>query len=382
MKNVRMFLRLIIHAIRERKSRTLIIFFAISVGIGIISALSSVYYDINTKMAKELRAYGANISVKAAEGDKFSIEKIDNIKKILGEESVVGVRPDLYGVADVKSNNSVLKSKMPVVVVGTWFDQIDEVNPYWKITGSIPVEKGVGEAVLGETVAKKLNYGIGDKLKLTYGKLSEKFIVGAVIKTGGNPDNKIFLDIEEAWKIFGNKGYVNTAKLSVIAGDKKPKSLIASVNKNVSGIEAGSIKRIASSEGKILSKIKSVMYLVVLVILASTVLCVSTTMMTIIAERKKEIALKKALGASNIIVISEFLTEAFVLGLTGGIAGYVFGYLCAQLIGQSVFDSYISFKIVVVFATVVLSAVVAGASAMFPLKRVINVDPSVVLKGE
>jgi len=373
---------LIIHAIRERKSRTLIIFFAISVGIGIISALSSVYYDINTKMAKELRAYGANISVKAAEGDKFSIEKIDNIKKILGEESVVGVRPDLYGVADVKSNNSVLKSKMPVVVVGTWFDQIDEVNPYWKITGSIPVEKGVGEAVLGETVAKKLNYGIGDKLKLTYGKLSEKFIVGAVIKTGGNPDNKIFLDIEEAWKIFGNKGYVNTAKLSVIAGDKKPKSLIASVNKNVSGIEAGSIKRIASSEGKILSKIKSVMYLVVLVILASTVLCVSTTMMTIIAERKKEIALKKALGASNIIVISEFLTEAFVLGLTGGIAGYVFGYLCAQLIGQSVFDSYISFKIVVVFATVVLSAVVAGASAMFPLKRVINVDPSVVLKGE
>ena len=134
MKNVRMFLRLIIHAIRERKSRTLIIFFAISVGIGIISALSSVYYDINTKMAKELRAYGANISVKAAEGDKFSIEKIDNIKKILGEESVVGVRPDLYGVADVKSNNSVLKSKMPVVVVGTWFDQIDEVNPYWKIT--------------------------------------------------------------------------------------------------------------------------------------------------------------------------------------------------------------------------------------------------------
>jgi len=360
----------------------LIIFFAISVGIGTISALSSVYYDINTKMAKELRAYGANISVKAAEGDKFSIAKVDNIKKILGEKSVVGIRPDLYGVADVQSNNSVLKSKMPVVVVGTWFDQIDEVNPYWKITGSLPVEKGTGEAVLGETVAEKLNYGIGDKIKLTSGKLSREFIVGAVIKTGGGPDNRIFLDIEEAWKIFGNKGYVNTVKLSVITADKNPESLIASVNKNVSGIEAGSIKRIASSEGKILSKIKSVMYLVVLVILASTVLCVSTTMMTIIAERKKEIALKKALGASNMIVISEFLTEAFVLGLAGGIAGYVFGYLCAQLIGQSVFDSYISFRIAVVFATVMLSAIVAGASAMFPLKRVINVDPSVVLKGE
>lgn len=382
MKNIRMFLRLIINAIRERKSRTLIIFFAISVGIGIISALSSVYYDINTKMAKELRAYGANISVKAVEGDKFSIAKIDKIKKILGEKSVVGMRPDLYGVADVQSNNSVLKSKMPVVVVGTWFDQVDEVNPYWKIKGSIPVEKDTGEAVLGETVAEKLNYGIGDKIKLTSGKLSKEFIVGAVIKTGGNPDNRIFIDIEEAWKIFGNKGYVNMAKLSVITGDKNLESLIASVNKNVSGIEAGSIKRIASSEGKILNKIKSVMYLVVLVILASTILCVSTTMMTIIAERKKEIALKKALGASNMIVISEFLTEAFVLGLTGGIAGYIFGYLCAQLIGQSVFASYISFRIAVVFATVGLSAIVAGASAMLPLKRVINVDPSVVLKGE
>lgn len=382
MKNIRMFLRLIIHAIRERKSRTLIIFFAISVGIGIISALSSVYYDINTKMAKELRAYGANISVKSAEGDKFNIAKIDKIKKILGEKSVVGIRPDLYGVADVQSNNSVLKSKMPVVVVGTWFDQVDEVNPYWKITGSIPAEKDTGEAVLGETVAEKLDYGIGDKIKLTSGKLTKEFIVGAVIKTGGDPDNRVFIDIEEAWKIIGEESYVNTAKLSVITGDKNPESLIASVNKNVSGIEAGSIKRIASSEGKILSKIKSVMFLVVLVILASTVLCVSTTMMTIIAERKKEIALKKALGASNMIVISEFLTEAFVLGLTGGIAGYIFGYVCAQLIGQSVFDSYISFRTVVVFATVMLSAVVAGASAMFPLKRVINVDPSVVLKGE
>lgn len=53
-------------------------------------------------------------------------------------------------------------------------------------------------------------------------------------------------------------------------------------------------------------------------------LCVATTMMTMVMERKQEIALKKVLGAQNKALSLEFLSEAAVLALAGTFVGLIY----------------------------------------------------------
>ena len=66
--NKSMFWRLIFQALRLRLQRVFIIFSALTVGASIVTAMAAVYFDINTKMSQELRTFGANFYIGAANG--------------------------------------------------------------------------------------------------------------------------------------------------------------------------------------------------------------------------------------------------------------------------------------------------------------------------
>jgi len=385
MKKLQMFLRMVGKAFKERKSRVAIAFFAIVVGVGIIASLFSVYYDISIKMSKELRVYGANLVLapdSQTSNKEMNIEELNKVVNKFDKDKLVGYRPNLYGVVKAKTKG-ILDVKKPIVLVGTWFDQVDQVNPYWKVEGELLVNKKVDdEVVLGKEAAKKLGYDIGDTLTILSEKTGKQkeLIVSGIITTGNEADNQVFVNLSLAQELLGKPNKINVAYFSVLGQGLRPK--VKQINKIVDGIELETIKKIASSEGKVLKKIKSLMYLVVMIILLSTLLCVSTTMMTIVTERKEEIGLKKALGAENSNIIIEFLTEAAILGGIGGLVGYGIGFLGAQAIGQSVFDSYISFRIMVVPASFILAVLVSCLASIIPVRMVVDVDPAIVLKGE
>ncbi|TDX48943.1 ABC transporter permease [Orenia marismortui] len=387
MKKWKMFFRMISQALKERKSRVAIVFFAIVVGIGVISALFSVYYDINIKMSKELRTYGANLALKSSvdTSQEILLEDLEQVVAEFSQEELIGYRPNLYGIAEVESKKSVFKSTKPVVLVGTWFEQVAKINPYWQVEGELPINHDIkDEVVIGQDVAEKLGYDIGDELKLTTKNTwgSEKFMVTAIVETGDDADSRIFVNLSVAERLLATEAKINTAYLSVISKGEDLRTKVTEINEKLSAVDLETIQKIAKSEAKVLDKIKSLMYLVVMVILLSTILCVSTTMMTIVAERKEEIALKKALGADSKDVIIEFLMEAIILGGVGGLIGYGLGFLGAQLIGKSVFDSAISFRSMVLLSSFILSIVVSCVASTLPVSRVVDIDPAVTLKGE
>ena len=78
--NKSMFWRLIFQALRLRLQRVFIIFSALTVGASIVTAMAAVYFDINTKMSQELRTFGANFYIGAANG---GLMKERQLKQIL-----------------------------------------------------------------------------------------------------------------------------------------------------------------------------------------------------------------------------------------------------------------------------------------------------------
>ena len=131
-----------------------------------------------------------------------------------------------------------------------------------------------------------------------------------------------------------------------------------------------------------LSKLQALVLLVTVIVLALTMICVSTTMMAVVSERRREIGLRKALGAPDGSIISEFMGEGLLLGGVGGLLGSGLGFVFAQAISMNVFNSSISFQPLLVPATVIVSILVTGLACLQPVRSATDVDPALVLKGE
>ena len=133
-------------------------------------------------------------------------------------------------------------------------------------------------------------------------------------------------------------------------------------------------------ESRILRLVFSIIFFGVVLLL--TMICVSTTMMAVVSERRREIGLRKALGASDNSIRSEFLGEGLFLGLLGGVLGAILGFVFAQVVSVNVFHASIMFRPLLLPVTVLVSMAIAAASCLMPIKRAVAIDPALVLKGE
>lgn len=142
------------------------------------------------------------------------------------------------------------------------------------------------------------------------------------------------------------------------------------------------IKRISESEGRILFKIRSLIYPIVIAILLSTILVVAITTIATTLERRHEIGLKKAIGAEDRDIAIEFLGEAVLLGLVGGIVGWMTGFLFARWIGQTILESTISLRPITIPLTLGMSLAITGMASLAPVRIATQINPAVVLKEE
>jgi putative ABC transport system permease protein len=104
--------------------------------------------------------------------------------------------------------------------------------------------------------------------------------------------------------------------------------------------------------------------------------------MTVVAERRKEIGLKKAIGAGNGSIIGEFLGEALILAGIGGLLGTGSGYFFAQAVSMSVFGRGVALPFFLVLLTLLASFAVTVLASVPPVAGAADVEPSIVLRGE
>lgn len=364
----------------RRKSRLFLAFCALSIAGCVFSALATLYYDITLKMNKELKAYGANVIITPRDKDKNDdmgeTEAAETIRT-LNKARLTGYAPYLFTIGEVDSRR--------VVLVGGWFDQIKKVNPYWDLRGEWIEERADHKSVLvGGQAAQKLKLEIGQAIKISDVTTSRSadVIIKGIIMTGGPEEQQVFANLSLVQELSGRKGKVNIVYLSVTGQMKELERIIKETNAGDSGAAVDLVRRISRAEGLIIDKIKLFLLLVTAVILFSTLLCVAATMTAVTLERRKEIGLKKALGAENKNILIEFLVEAGVLGVAAGLFGYMTGFMVVQVIGLSVFGSTISFRGPVLPATLFVLAALSCFASLFPIKMAQKMEPAVVLRGE
>ena len=244
------------------------------------------------------------------------------------------------------------------------------------------VDAITGATLSSQAVVDALNSAKAETANAKASDRTINFTVTGILSTGGEEETYLFMSSSDMAALTGETGRLDVVELSITASAQELEQYVADIAAASEAVTPRLVKRVAKSEAAVLSKLQALVFLVTAVVLLLTMICVSTTMMAVVTERRREIGLRKALGASDGGIRSEFLGEGMFLGMLGGLLGAILGFGFAQLVSIHVFGSSIQFKPLLVPITMIVSMAVSAISCLLPIRQAVRIDPALVLKGE
>ena len=394
------YLKMVSGSLIRRASRLIIAVLAIAIGATILSGLVTIYYDIPEQLGREFRSYGANLIVLPHGEAKITRETLSNLQNLIGENKIVGMAP--YRYQTVKIN------EQPYIMAGTDLLQAEKNSPFWYIEGKWGNSQETNSVMVGHEIAETLNLKLGDTFMIQgvkYGEQAEAsgqnlsavenqkrdmarqnfhktLTVCGIVSTGGAEEGFIFADIDMLDDLIGDTFRADVIECSIIADANELTNLSQKIERDIPELQPRAVRRLTQSQDIVLGKLQALVLLVTIVVLIITMISVYTTMMAMVAERRREIALKKALGAENKLVMSELLGEGVLLGIIGGALGVFLGFEFAMRVSLNVFGRGINFQWLLIPITILVFVAITVAASIIPVRKVMDIHPALVLKGE
>lgn len=414
--NSAMFATMLFGAVFRRKSRALMAVVATLVGAATLFCLAAICIVVPQQMSDEMRTYGANIIVTPLAGEWKN--GIDRAMVLHTNDMVLAkgaMRSATYRYENVRINAA------PYVLAGVDVSAVKSLNKHWNVDGAWPSS---GNVMVGRDVASAMGLKIGSRIAIAYraGDNSPDSHSLAQKSQGNQAENqkdkssskklvegRVSTDIMDThgttFRVCGildtgdaedSMLYATNADLRALTGVKRGADVIAysssapnvdavvrSINDMASmRVRAQQVTKVTAADTGIIAMLRSLFWIVSLVVLALMMVGVSTTISSIVQQRRNEIGLRKALGASAKSIGVEFTAESGLYGFIGGIAGTAVGYGFARLLASMVFARDLSVNWWLVAFSIVFSVAASCVAALPPVLRASKIDPAVVLREE
>jgi putative ABC transport system permease protein len=359
-----MFARLLARALRVRRGRALTAFFAVVVASAVATATLDLYTDVEAKLHKEFRSYGANVVVTLGSLPPDALARVD---AILGSQGVAA--PFAFVVARTQDG-------LPVVVAGADWERVRKLDKWWSVS-SWPQKPG--EALLGARAAQAL--APKDKpFTLSFHDKTIEMTSAGTLRTGAGEDSRVYLSLADfsAWTGLGP----STIEVAVAGSPAEVSAAIAKLSAALSDAKVEPVRQIVEAEARVLGKTRAALLASTLIIILTAALCMLATLTASVLERRRDFAVMKALGASRRMVNALFAAEAGLIGAAGAVAGFAAGIGIAAWIGRVNFHTSVVPRFGILPAVVGASVLLALASAAIPMSLLARVQPASILRGE
>src|SRR5579859_1533866 len=364
MTRTQLLLRLLLKAAWVRKDRAFTALVSVAVVATIATAALTIYSDLESKLSREFRGFGANVVVTKASG-ALNPTELAEIRKIVGNTGEIV--PIAYAIATEAA------SKSRIVVAGADIDKLRKLNSSWSFSNA-----GQGSALVGARVDETITHGAD--VQLSFGQTNAVIKPAGFFHSGSDDDSRVYIPLEDFVRLTGIQP--NTPLVRIEGKPQQIQDAVAQLSAALPGVEVKPVRQITQAQTAVVGKTRSVVLASSVAVVVLIMLCMVATFTGSVLERRKDFAVMKALGASNRTVNFLFASEAALLALTGSIAGYILGCGIAFWIGKANFDAAILPQPLLLFPVLLGSVVLALIASTAPLRLLQQIQPAGILRGE
>jgi len=374
-----MFLRMLVRAAVLRRGRAVSALFAMVVAAAVATAMLNLYVDVQAKLRREFRNYGANIILVSKDGASLPAGTLAHVDSVVAGRGIAAP----FGLVVARTSEG-----QPIVVAGTDFERVRQLNKWWKVSKwpmEIPTSRAEDAREMGHpaligvralaTVAPK-----NAAFDLSFQGRTLHVAPAGTVQTGAAEDSRIYVSLADfvAWT------GVQPSTIEVAASGS-PEEVAGIMNQLARAIPAGDVRpvrQIMEGEARVLGKTRATLLAAAALIILTAALCVLSTLMGWVFDRRRDFAIMKALGASGRLLSGFFAAEAAVLGATGAVIGFLVGIGIASWIGRVNFHAPVVPRLSVLPVVLAGSMAVTLLSAILPISLLRRVQPAVILRGE
>jgi putative ABC transport system permease protein len=380
----------------RRKVRTSLTILGITIGIWALVVFSSMANKINTMVDGGSQFYEGKITATAKGGVGFvqsplALETADRVAVVAGVDVVV---PQVAMLLSDEATSLTMGQQMVIgEVAGS--DRGNETFVLRPATGRLltAADEGANVTVLGSDLARQGDLRVGDATTIR----GESFeVVGILEPTLTAPDLAAMVPLAAAQGMYARSlpplvaenldpgAIVNGLTIFPEPG-ADPEAVAAAVRAAAPELVTMTSKDFDEQVGSATAILSAILIGIALISLAVGGLSVVNTMAMSIAERTREIGIKRAIGGSRRRIVRELVTEAGVIGFIGGALGLVLGALlvaAANEAGRSSGMVLFSLTPGTALLAVGFSTVLGALAGLVPAMHAARLDPVAALRYE
>jgi putative ABC transport system permease protein len=362
-----MFLRMLVRAAVLRRGRAVAALFAMVVAATVTTAMLNLYVDVQAKLRREFRNYGANIILVGKDGASLPAGALSQVESLLGGHGVAA--PFALVVARTSDGQ-------PVVVAGTDFNRVRKLDQWWSVSNWPSASRQALMGVRAQPAVSPKH----QPFDLTFQGHTIFLTPVGTVRTGAAEDSRAYLSLTDFVSWTGVQP--STIEVAATGSPEEITVVMQRLQQAIPSAEVRPVRQIMEGEARVLGKTRATLLAATALIILTAALCVLSTLMGWVSDRRRDFAIMKALGASDRLLNGFFAAEAAVLGASGAVIGFVLGIGVAAWIGRVNFHAPVAPRFSVLPFVLAGSIIVTLLSAILPISMLRRVQPAVILRGE
>ena len=390
-------LRIALSSLWANKMRSFLTALGVIIGVMAVVAVLSIGQGGREATLGQMKSIGSNLFIMYTKtigqetlrpDQRLNLEDVKAVER--GAPAVKRIVPSGYDMAKGSFNSK----KIDLIVIGT-VAEFKEVRNIQLVRGRFLRGEDVSffrkVAVIDEKAANEL-FGTANVVGKTLKIKGLPFTVVGVCKaetlmfSAGMPNYRVYIPIS-SWRRLFNTTRIDQLEGEAVSADKvkeaidQTKTILNKRHRTEDLFEGFNLEEQLQVANKVLGLVTLIISSIAGISLFVGGIGVMNIMLVSVTERTKEIGIRKAIGAKRRDILIQFLIEALLLCLIGGVIGIIFGVVIAfgvaKIAGWPFVVTWWSMALAVVFSTLV--GVVFG---IYPANKAAKLDPIEALRYE